>query len=70
MPRKRKTIPVDCVKRIANDMLANSNPYLVESREAIAVFLERILFDTNNYHGYGFRDGELGAKDESRRYYY
>lgn len=73
----RKTIPVESVKAIANGMLANSRPELVESREAIAVMLERILFDTGNYHGYKYITvtvlsprNDHGQADDSRRYYY
>jgi hypothetical protein len=76
MARTRKTIDVECVKRIANNMLANSNPYLVESREAIAVLLEHVLMDTGNYHGYKHLSPNndatniAGELDDSRRYYY
>lgn len=70
MPRARKTAEVDAIRFGANKMLEQSIDSFVGQREGIAALLERILMDTNNYKGFMFSDGERGAKDESRRYYY
>jgi hypothetical protein len=70
MSTPRKTISVEDVKTIANGMLANSQEQLTESREAIAVLLERVLLDTSNYKGYRHIDGNQGHTDPTLRYYY
>lgn len=77
---KRKTIPVEKVKEIANQFLANSsnNEYMnSDVRAGVAVLLERILFETKNYAGFNYvkwskeggfedwvKDGEPNNKDE------
>lgn len=72
----RKTIPVEDVKKAANDMLAKSVDDKSEGRIAIGVLLEKILHDTGNCYGFryleGHRDenGDFHTGDETRRHYF
>lgn len=78
MPRRRKTIAVDDVRKIANRMLADSVDSAGEGREAVAVLIERVLMDTGNYKGYRHLPGVMDygtdppnrIGDETRRAYY
>jgi hypothetical protein len=40
------------------------------ARLTLATVLEGILFRTDNYHGFGHRDGNLGVVDPTLREYY
>ena len=66
----RKTIAIEAVKTIANGQLADSIPEVKEWRIGTYLLLERVLFDTGNYHGYRHIDGHNGEMDDTRRYYY
>lgn len=66
---RRKTIKVDDVVQMANQMLAKSNDDLTEARRGVIHLLERILHETDNYRGFHYRDGYPCA-DETRRGYY
>lgn len=74
----RKTINVEHVKRIANDMLRDSVPEVTEGRQAVASMLERVLHDTGQYRGFQYLPGVVDHSvtppavvgDESRRVYY
>ena len=74
----RKTIEVEKVKSMVNHMLANSADDVTEGRVAIAIVLERVLMDTDNYHGYRHLPGVVDFSvsppeivgDETRRMYY
>jgi hypothetical protein len=77
----RKTIPVERVKEIVNNLLANSTEDVTPAeRVTVAHVLEIVLMETGNYKGFGyvpgtyeFDDVNLTAKligDESRRQYY
>lgn len=66
MAKPRKTVEVDTVRKIANDMLAYPGDILESNkvgRTAIAVMLERILMDTGNYKGFRYLE-----VDHSRNY--
>lgn len=71
----RKTIQVEAVKKTVNDMLRNSIPELQEGRIGAYMVLERVLFDTGNYHGYRYispnndASNIAGQFDDTRRYY-
>jgi hypothetical protein len=60
----RKTVEVNQVIAAANRMLEQSVPEYTAQREGIAALLERVLFDTGNYHGYA-----VDAEDSTRRTY-
>ena len=66
----RKTISVEAVKENANRMLRDSDTTAKDGRIGIFSLLERILFDTGNYHG--FRHIQVNGEkyDATRRYYY
>ena len=73
---RRKTIEVEQVKAIANAMLQNSDDDRAEGRVSVAVLLERVLMDTDNYKGFRYlhyvnadRPNDR-TDDETRRYYY
>ena len=72
----RKTIAVEDVKSAANGMLARSYETVKEGRIGVYVLLERILFDTGNYHGYKYISPDndssniAGELDDTRRFYY
>jgi len=70
MATARKTVTVEHVKTLANGMLANSQDAMTAERSGIMTFLERILLDTGNYHGYNHTDGKQGNSDDTRRYYF
>ena len=63
----RKTIEVETIKTMVNDMLEKSIPELVEGRESLAILLSNILMETGNYHGY-IQDNPV--TDDSRRRYF
>lgn len=66
----RKTIKVADVRAIANHMLEASEPHLREGRISVALLLERILMETDNYKGFGYADDDRGHTDDTRRHYY
>jgi hypothetical protein len=68
--RARKIIAVEDIKERANAMLRNSRDDVKEGRMGIAVFLEGILVETGNYHGFRHIDGKSGYADDTRRQYY
>lgn len=50
-----KTIAVSKVKELANSLLANKK-LTDEERKGVAALLERVLFESDNYNGYGLVD--------------
>jgi len=50
---RRKTISVEAVRKIINDAL-ESKRLSQDAKSALATTLERILFDTGNYHGFQY----------------
>ena len=48
----KKTIKVDEIKDIVNSFLLHSKDEYEERRIGMCVALEKILFDTDNYHGF------------------
>ncbi len=50
----RKTIKVQELKRLINDMIKGSVNEYKEGRIALAVLLETVLMDTGNYHGFRY----------------
>jgi len=78
---KRKTIDVERVKEIVNNLLANSTEDVTPAERLTAAHvLETVLMETGNYHGfrylpgvYAYDDVKLTATlvgDESRRQYH
>ena len=79
----RKTIEVAKVKDLINGMLANSTDDHVEGRRALALALESVLLETDNYHGFRYLASEYlpaaeqtytqvlrdGYDDSRRRYF-
>lgn len=73
---KKKTISIEQLKEMANNMLKNSVPEYVKGREAVSTFIEHVLMDTDNYSGFHYllenydKDGNLAIVDETRRKYF
>ncbi len=59
---KRKTISVDEVKAMVNDMIFHSMDNKVEGRIALGIMLENILHKTGNYRGFAYLS-ELQMKE-------
>lgn len=55
----RKTISVDFIKNMANNVLLNSEDDYVDGRLAVANMVEQVLIKTGNYKGFT----QLTAKD-------
>lgn len=55
-----KTIRIEKVKELANSLLSNDR-INDEERKGVAWMLERILFETDNYEGYDFREWREGG---------
>lgn len=77
----RKTADVDSIKASANKALNDPDTLrfqdehhgvsgAVAYREGIAAVLESVLFDTGNYAGFRWTDGEYGRDDHSKRFYF
>lgn len=66
---KKKTIPVETVKNLVNEFLANpaTTP---EEREAQCSLLESVLFTTGNYAGYRYLETTEIEGNGSRRQYF
>lgn len=62
MARKRKTIEVDHVREKINRFLKNPDT-TSQARHAFAVFLESILMETGNYHGFNYVEWMEGGYD-------
>ena len=62
----RKTFEVEKLKDLCNQMLADSAKGVHQGREGIAIVLERVLMDTDNYKGFQYTD----LNDPSRKRYY
>lgn len=69
MTAKRKTITVEAVKDLANNMLKFSDEDKAEGRVAVALLLERVLMNTGNYVGFTYLASEYAptAAPESER---
>ena len=76
---KRKTIEVEKVKEIVNNLLANSTEEVTSMERLMAArVLERVLFETGNYKGFGYLPGVIEYTEDthsiigdvSRRHYY
>ena len=66
----RKTVKVIELVEKANRMLANSNDDRKDQRKGIASFIESVLFEADQYAGFGYIDGWGPYEDETRRIYY
>lgn len=81
----RKTVPVEFVRKAINDRLDKNasitEAFLIEkiqggmtpgqaTRLVLATLLEGILFETENYHGFSYRDEDFGNTDPTKRVYY
>ena len=53
MAKKRKTINVDDLRKLANDMLATEHTSK-QCREGVIMMIERVLLDTGNYCGFSY----------------
>jgi hypothetical protein len=53
MARARKTIEVATALKMANTQLARKD-VSIESRQAIAGFIEALLFEANEYNGFNY----------------
>lgn len=49
--KKKKTFDIEIFRILINDQLANKNNSQ-DAKSALCVALERILFDSGNYHGF------------------
>lgn len=73
MKTARKTIEVGKVLKMANSFLAAHNT-TGDERDAIAAFIEGVLFETGNYRGYAYLPGhnypgEVDGLGTRRRYF-
>lgn len=50
----RKTISVETIKSMVNDVLLNSEDNYKEGRESLTFFLERVLMNSGNYKGFRY----------------
>ena len=50
----KKTVKVEDLKNQVNDMLLNSEDDYKQGRESLCTFIERVLMDAGNYHGFGY----------------
>jgi len=71
--RPRKTVEVEQVKKMANDMLARTDEYATYKFKAgMCTMIESILLVSGNYKGFSFINPTATPDDESyyaRRYY-
>lgn len=67
--RKRVTIGVERLRVDINSMIRNTPEDFKAQREAMAVVLEHVLFETGNYSGFRYVDDGQGDRDPSRRVY-
>jgi hypothetical protein len=74
MAKSKKTIEVSVMLEWANDHLKRTDKFATaEFKAGIATTIERILFNTNNYKGFGFidnSDSETGTLGYYSRFYY
>jgi len=76
MARPRKTIEVARIKEMANKFFKESADEMVDEREALKVFIDSILFETNNYHGFnmlywleqGFEEWNAAGKPDGNEW--
>ncbi len=54
MARVRKTIQIKNIRKRINDFLHDTKDFMKPERESMAMFLESILMDTDNYRGFGY----------------
>lgn len=59
---KRSTFPVQDLKGIVNNMLAKSIDEAKQQRQGMIAVIERVLMDTDNYHGFQYLDSEFEPK--------
>lgn len=62
MPRRRSTVPLTHIVRVANRMIEHA-PTAAE-RLALAIFLETLLHDANAYAGFQLARSEFLPADE------
>lgn len=72
--RSRKTVDVEIVKRMANELLERTDKYANdgEFKAGICTVIERVLHSTGNYNGFSFNNPDARPSDEdyyARRYY-
>jgi hypothetical protein len=74
MAKGKKTIEVSVMLDWANEQLKRTDSYAnMEFKAGISTMIERILFNTNNYKGFGFidnSDSETGTLGYYTRFYY
>ena len=63
MTTSRKTVHVDTVKKMANEMMLHSTDDRAKGREAISILLENILHKTGNYRGYNMLTKETMERE-------
>lgn len=56
MNKPRKTIEVKFLADKVNDFLLNSPDDKVIERQTMSILLEKVLYETNNYLGFGYLD--------------
>jgi hypothetical protein len=68
---KRKTVDVEWLRKKANEALEVPGKYAnAEWRHGVAYLLEIVLFETKNYKGFSFQDGNAGRTDASKKNYF
>jgi len=74
MSKGKKTIEVSVMLNWANEQLKRTDSYAnMEFKAGISTMIERILFNTKNYNGFGFidnNDSDNGTLGYYNRFYY
>ncbi len=54
MSRRRKTIEIEAIRELTNQILQHSADDRKQAREGVRVMWERLSMDTGNYGGFGY----------------
>ena len=64
MSKAKKTFKVEDLKSKINNMILNTKDSMKEERSAIAIVLESVLMDTDNYNGLNYLTKEQMLKSQ------
>jgi hypothetical protein len=65
MPKPNKTLKVETIKQLANDVLRDSPNGSVEQRETIHVFVSNLLMQAKAYKGFNYLSEDQVAPGRS-----
>lgn len=60
----------DLVEAFVNEKISNGYSPAMAVRLVLATILEGVLFRTDNYKGFSYKDGDFGNTDPTKRVYY